>query len=117
MPNSLLHATLFGAPLGRHLGDLIAGVAPTDLVLVGLLGVLVIVAFLARRAARRTAAIPADAAPGTAAIAGLAGWAPFFTVVAACFVPLAATLYLAVSTSWTLAERAVLRRAFPASLS
>jgi hypothetical protein len=31
-------------------------------------------------------------------------------VIAALFVPLAATLYLAVSTSWSLGERALLRR-------
>ncbi len=33
-----------------------------------------------------------------------------FVVVFAAFVPLAATLYLAVSTSWTLVERFVMRR-------
>jgi YidC/Oxa1 family membrane protein insertase len=35
---------------------------------------------------------------------------PFVTVAIAAFVPLAAGLYLATSTAWTLAERAVLGR-------
>ena len=35
---------------------------------------------------------------------------PFATVAIAAFVPLAAGLYLATSTAWTLAERAVLGR-------
>ncbi len=34
----------------------------------------------------------------------------FLTVVFAAFVPLAATLYLAVSTAWTLGERGLMRR-------
>jgi membrane protein insertase Oxa1/YidC/SpoIIIJ len=37
-------------------------------------------------------------------------WLPFLTVVFAAVVPLAATLYLAVATAWTLVERTVLRR-------
>jgi hypothetical protein len=36
--------------------------------------------------------------------------APFITVIFAALVPLAAGLYLLTSTTWTLAERAVLRR-------
>jgi len=35
---------------------------------------------------------------------------PFATVAIAAFVPLAAGLYLATSTAWTLAERALLAR-------
>jgi YidC/Oxa1 family membrane protein insertase len=36
---------------------------------------------------------------------------PFVSVVFAAFAPLAAALYLVTSASWTLLERAVLRRA------
>lgn len=37
-------------------------------------------------------------------------WLPLITVLFAAFVPLAASLYLLVTTTWTLAERAVLNR-------
>ncbi|HEX7835433.1 MAG TPA: preprotein translocase YidC, partial [Pseudolysinimonas sp.] len=109
-----LGATLFGAPLGRHLSDLAAGIAPSDIVFAVLIAALVVVAFLAQRASRRAAVlIPAptgDAAGQAALVARIAGIAPFLTVVAALFVPLAAALYLAVSSSWSLGERALLRR-------
>ncbi len=113
-PNALLDATFFGAALGRHLGDLAAGVALSDLVFAVLIASLVVVAFLSRRAARRVA-LPGPVASGAgtdqaALIARIAGVAPFLTVVAALFVPLAATLYLVVSSTWSLAERAMLRR-------
>jgi YidC/Oxa1 family membrane protein insertase len=101
-PNSLLDGALLGAPLGRHLADLAAGVATSDLVFAGLLVALIAVAVLARRAALR------QAPPG---LSRALAFAPFLTVVAATFLPLAATLYLTVSSAWSLAERAVLRRA------
>jgi len=50
----------------------------------------------------------ATAADGT--LAALARVLPFATVAIAAFVPLAAGLYLATSTAWTLAERALLAR-------
>jgi YidC/Oxa1 family membrane protein insertase len=39
---------------------------------------------------------------------------PYFTVVVAAFVPLAAGVYLLATTAWTLAERAFVRRALAA---
>lgn len=115
-PNVLLDGALFGAPLARHLTDLAAGVALSDLVLAGVLVVLLVVAALTRRAARRNAPPVMPAAPGAPEMPGAAGlanalaWAPFLTVVIAAFLPLAASLYLAVSSAWSLGERAVLRR-------
>jgi YidC/Oxa1 family membrane protein insertase len=112
-PNELLVGSLFGAPLGRHLADLAAGVSVSDLVFAGLMVALVGVAVLARRAARRAAAQTPSAAGVGAASSGIASvlsWAPFITVIAAAFLPLAAGLYLTLSSAWTLAERAVLRR-------
>lgn len=113
-PNALLDATVLGAPLGRHLSDLAAGIAPSDLVFAVLIAALVVVAILARRSGRRIGALaPVPSGPAAAQVAlvgRIAGVAPFLTVLAALFVPLAATLYLAVSTSWSLGERAVLRR-------
>jgi YidC/Oxa1 family membrane protein insertase len=110
-PNVLLDGALFGAPLGRHLTALAAGVSPSDLVFAGLLVALVAVAWLSRRVALR-AAVPA-ASGAAAPLAGLGrilSFAPFLTVVFATFLPLAATLYLTVSGAWSLGERTVLRR-------
>ena len=108
-PNVLLAGELLGAPLGRHLADLAAGIAVSDLVFAGLLAALVVVAVLARRAAlRQPPAVPAAAAPS--GLTRALTFAPFITVIAAAFLPLAATLYLTVSAAWSLGERAVLRR-------
>jgi YidC/Oxa1 family membrane protein insertase len=110
-PNSLLDGALLGAPLGRHLADLAAGIAASDLVFAGILVALIAVAVLARRAAlRQASALPQPAAPS--GLTRVLAFAPFITVVAAAFLPLAATLYLTVSSAWSLAERAILRR-FP----
>jgi YidC/Oxa1 family membrane protein insertase len=113
-PNPLLDASLFGAGLGRHLLDLGSGLQPSDLVFVGLLLVIAAVAWLNRRMALRdaaTAPTPAADAPGAALLdpRGPLSWAPFITLIAAVFVPLAATLYLAVSGAWSYAERRILR--------
>ena len=122
-PNALLSNTLFGAPLGLHFSALFAGFTPVHLVLVGVIAVITVVAWLSRRAQQRlVAANPATAsavssAPGAAQLAGLTkalSWAPFITVIAACFVPLAAALYLAVSTTWSYVERRILAARFPA---
>lgn len=106
--NALLHATLFGAPLGRHLIAALGGALATDLVPVALIVVIALIAWLSRRAARRIA-LPVE--PAKQRISEVLSFAPFLTVVFAAIVPLAATLYLAVSTSWTLVERQVMRKA------
>ncbi|WP_406287736.1 YidC/Oxa1 family membrane protein insertase [Embleya sp. NBC_00896] len=94
---TLLANTLFGAPLGLHPLDGLAG--PHALVLVGLLASLAAVAFVQYRKAAATPDAPA-----------LVRWLPFGTVVTALFVPLAAGVYLLTSTAWTTAERPLLRR-------
>lgn len=65
-------------------------------------------------------AAPADGgAPDAAALLGTAGMQralgllQFLTAVIAVFVPLAAALYLLVTVAWTLAQRMLLRRAYP----
>jgi len=68
-------------------------------------------------AARRGAAPSAPAAQGGAAAslpAALARVLPYFTVVVAAFVPLAAGVYLLTTTAWTLAERVLVQRALAA---
>lgn len=106
--NALLSATLFGAPLGRHLIAATGGVLAGDWVALVLLLVIAVIAVLSRRAAQRIA-LPVD--PRQQRLAGALSFLPFLTVAFATFVPLAATLYLAVSTTWTLPERSLLRRA------
>ncbi len=105
--NSLLAATVFGAPLGQHLVTAAGGLLAEDWVALLLLVVIAAVAFLTRRAAKRIA-LATD--PSQQRLAEVLSFTPFLTVVFAAVVPLAAMLYLAVSTSWTLLERALMRR-------
>jgi YidC/Oxa1 family membrane protein insertase len=62
--------------------------------------------------ARSSAAGPAAAGAGAGRVAGLLGKVlPYLTVVIAAFAPLAAAVYLVVSTGWSVAERWVFTRA------
>lgn len=109
-PNDLLAETLFGAPLGFSLPGMLA--APTVAVLVplGLLLVIAVVAWFTRRQTLRMAAAAPVAEGPLAGATSTLSWLSFVTVVIAAFIPLAAALYLAVSTTWTFAERTLLRR-------
>jgi YidC/Oxa1 family membrane protein insertase len=122
--NDLLQHTVFGVPLGSslvaELGGSSADLSHT-LVFAALLLVIAAVATLTRRLlAPIPVDLPADpstpAVPGSAAIAKVLSYMPYITVVIGAFVPLAATLYLAVSTAWTLVERTVLRRRMTSSM-
>ena len=116
-PNTLLTHHLFAAPLA---GYWLGGAGPFSAQGAVFAGLFVLLAGLgwlsARMAGRATApaATAAAAATGPAAASGaqaaLARVLPFVTVAIAAFVPLAAGLYLATSTAWTLAERAVFGR-------
>jgi YidC/Oxa1 family membrane protein insertase len=120
-PNTLLTHRLFGAPLASYW---LGGAGPFSAqgaVFAGLFLLLAAVGWLSARMARRASG-PAGATPtGGAATGGaqaaLARVLPFATVAIAAFVPLAAGLYLATSTAWTLAERAVLGRSKEPRLS
>lgn len=97
-PNLLLAQSAFGVPLGDHLAAVIAGsglVSPPVLVFAGLFALLAGVAFMTWRRM-------GDVRPRALRLM------PFLTIVAAAFLPLAAGLYLLVSTAWTAAERAAL---------
>jgi YidC/Oxa1 family membrane protein insertase len=129
-PNALLTHSLFGAPLA---GYWLGGAGPFSTpgaVFAGLFLLLAGLGWLSARMTRRAGSTAAAAGAGDMAGAGdtagagaVAGTAatsgtpaalirllPFATVAIAAFVPLAAGLYLATSTAWTLAERAVLGR-------
>jgi len=111
-PNGLLTEALAGVPLGDSLFALIGGGAvwPGLLVYLGLLAVLAVVAATSRIVARRFALPQPDATPAMQRMTAWLGWLPFITVVFAAIAPLAAAIYLAVTTTWTLGERVLLRR-------
>ncbi len=104
-PNMLLTRDLFGVPLGSHW---LAGAGPVSLhglVFLGVFALLAGLCWLSVRLGQLMTARQAGAdqanVPGGALIQVL----PYLTVVIAAFVPLAAGIYLIVSTGWTLAER------------
>ncbi|MBP2477845.1 YidC/Oxa1 family membrane protein insertase [Crossiella equi] len=99
-PNGLLWHDLLGAPLGERLLGLL-GTHP--LVAAGLVVLLGLTAFWSGQLAARR---------------GQDGWLvralPCAVVVLALFLPLAAGIYLLVSTAWTIAQRQVYDRLVPA---
>ncbi len=111
--NSLLTESVFGVPLGTSLVSLISGGAALgQLVVFGVLLVAIgLVAWLSRRTTQRYVGDANEVAPGMRSLMSVMSWMPFLTVIFAAIVPLAATLYLAISTTWTLVERQLLRRA------
>jgi len=110
-PNDLLTEQLFSVPLGSSLVGLVSAGSfwPTLVVFGVLLAVIAVVATFSRWVAMKTAA-PVPAQLGMAGLTSALSWMPFITVIFAAFVPLAATIYLTVSTTWTLVERVTLRR-------
>lgn len=105
-PNTLLTAQLGPVTLGSSVFT--AG-WPGVLVFVAIFVVMSAVAFLSRRTALRLA-LPGTDASGL--LPRILSWLPFISIVFAAFVPLAAALYLATTTAWTLVERALLRRRY-----
>jgi YidC/Oxa1 family membrane protein insertase len=109
-PNELLGETLLGAPLGQSFTAMIASPGVILLVPIGLLILLAVVAWFTRRQALRMAAAAPTTDGPLATATGILSWLSFMTVVIAIFVPLAAALYLTVSSAWTFVERTILRR-------
>jgi YidC/Oxa1 family membrane protein insertase len=109
-PNELLTETLFGAPLGLSLPGLFASPTLAVVVPLALLAVMAVVAWFTRRQTLRMSATSPVAEGPLAGMTGALSWLSFTTVLIAAFVPLAAALYLTVSTTWTFVERTVLRR-------
>jgi YidC/Oxa1 family membrane protein insertase len=115
-PSLLLQRHLLGVPLGSHW---LAAVpwSPHGLVFAGLFVLLALAGAVSARAARRWAA----GGPGAGSTAGgaarfvelAARLLPYAPLAVAAVVPLAAGLYLLTTITWTVAERAVLRRLLP----
>ncbi len=115
-PNTLLGHDLLGVPLGAHWLSGAGALSAQGLVFAGLFVLLAGLCWLSARLARLMSVQPAAAAPGPAGPGATAGSGaltrllPYLTVVFAAFVPLAAGIYLLVSTAWSLAERRLFRR-------
>ncbi|MFC4530994.1 YidC/Oxa1 family membrane protein insertase [Sphaerisporangium dianthi] len=98
-PNLLLAQSALGVPLGDHFAAVLAASGPFSvpvLVFAGLFALLAVVAWVTWRRMDDTVR------PRVLRLL------PFGTVLAAAFLPLAAGLYLLVSTAWSAAERTVL---------
>jgi YidC/Oxa1 family membrane protein insertase len=105
--NGLLSQNLLGTPLGGHW---LSGAGPFSahgLVFLGLFALLGLVSYLSARIARASAPAPGTQPAGI--MGALTRILPYTTVIIAAFVPLAAGIYLLTTTSWTAAERTVLR--------
>jgi len=124
-PNTLLSHGLFGAPLGSHWLGGTGPLSAQGAVFAGMFLLLAVIGWLSARLARRLGAPVEPARGGAAAPAARGGAAaslpaalaralPYFTVVVAAFVPLAAGVYLLTTTAWTLAERVLVQRALAA---
>jgi YidC/Oxa1 family membrane protein insertase len=111
--NGLLAHSLGGVPLGTsfiHFMSTAAGAWPGIIVFLVVLTLIAGVAAASRRLLAVPVAPSVSASPSGSRLAVIMSFAPFITVVFAAFVPLAAALYLATTTAWTLAERVMLRR-------
>lgn len=109
-PNDLLSHSLFGATLNQHWLPVMQGAvpfAPTGLVFLALFALLACVAtYTVRWQNARLAMSPDAPIPGGRLLRLL----PYSTILIAAFLPLAASLYLLTTNTWTAAERARLHR-------
>ena len=113
-PNRLLSRNLLGVPLGSHWLSGAGILSLHGVVFVGVLAVLAAACWFVARTARRALPqptparpAPADAVPGSQALAAFGKVAPYLTVVIAAVAPLAGVIYLVTSTGWSAAERLV----------
>ncbi|WP_030920913.1 YidC/Oxa1 family membrane protein insertase [Streptosporangium amethystogenes] len=107
--NALLTHGLLGVPLGQQFAGTVAGfglLSGPTLVFAGLFLLLVAVAWVASRQTRST--MSEDVQP--AALRRMLPLLPYGTVLVAAVLPLAAGIYLLVTTAWTTGERAILHR-------
>ncbi|UTX51965.1 YidC/Oxa1 family membrane protein insertase [Leucobacter aridicollis] len=121
-PNELLTKTFLGIPLDAGLAAQVAGgtVTPTHII-VGLVIVALIGAVTQTSRKLLTPPMPEPAPkpanlpagmPDLSGMTKMMSFVPFITVVIAAIVPLAAALYLATTTTWTLCERLILGKIY-----
>lgn len=119
--NALLTESVFGMPLGASfVRELFTGTldASAAALMVVVVAVIAVVAQLSRTLlAEPLPAQAAEPAPGMPDLSGAMRaltFLPFVTAIIALFVPLAAAIYMTITTIWTFGERAILRRIYPA---
>ncbi|QPE04324.1 membrane protein insertase YidC [Microbacterium schleiferi] len=114
-PNDLLTEELLGVPLGARLVGSLGELSVEVAVVFGILIVLMaVVAEVTRRVFRPAIPPEPDSSPlASGGVQRVLGFLPYLTVVFAAFVPLAAAIYLAVTVTWTLGQRWILRRIYP----
>ncbi|MFS8099399.1 YidC/Oxa1 family membrane protein insertase [Lentzea alba] len=103
-PNPLLDGVLFGVPLSAHF------MGTFSWVFFALFGLLAVVAYLTVRWQQSRMAANPSPTPTPGFMNGLIKVLPFGTILVAAYLPLAAGLYLLTTTTWTIAERALLYR-------
>lgn len=112
--NELLSHDLFGASLGMSLSSMLVEgpfSLATLLVYVAIIAIMLAVAEVTRRVFR-----PAqvdDSPLSSPGMLRMMNAMHYLSAVFAVFVPLAASLYLAVTVTWTLGQRVILRRRYP----
>jgi YidC/Oxa1 family membrane protein insertase len=119
-PNTLLTHSLLGVPLGSHWLTGVGPVSGQGLVFLGVFALLAGLIWLSVRLSQvmTVQAVPGAATQATAVPGGaLIKVLPYLTVVIAAFAPLAAGIYLLVSTGWSLAERRLYLRSASRSSS
>lgn len=109
-PNTLLSHDLLGVPLGMHWLSGAGAASLQGLVFLVVFAVLAGLCWLSARLGRQMAAAQATAAPAPGAAGALIRALPYLTVVIAAFAPLAAGVYLVISTAWSLGERSLFWR-------
>jgi YidC/Oxa1 family membrane protein insertase len=103
--NALLTRGLFGVPLGSHWLSGAGPVSAHGLVFLAVFALLAGLCWLSVRLAKLMTPAQPAATDGAGATGALIRVLPYLTVVIAAFAPLAAGIYLLVSTGWALAER------------
>lgn len=117
--NALLTHELFGVPLGTSLVGAIGAGALTWQIAAVTGGIMLLIALVGELTRRlfRPQQMPEGSPLGSPTAMRMLGALQFATAVIAAFVPVAAGVYLAVTVSWTLVQRLVLRRRYPAPVA
>ncbi|MEU4230917.1 membrane protein insertase YidC [Nonomuraea sp. NPDC026600] len=105
-PTAFLGHDLLGAPLGQHVAGIVTNYGLVSVPFTVFAVVIVLIAVVAWLSARKVSAtLPAEQ---PALMRRLMPLMPFGSVLAAAVLPLAAGLYLLISTAWVAGERAIL---------
>ncbi|GAA1018493.1 protein translocase component YidC [Acrocarpospora pleiomorpha] len=100
-PNLLLAQSTLGVPLGEHFGAVVAHSGLFGVPSLIFLGLFVLLALVAWQSTRLIPEMP------DVPMSRLFRLLPYGSVIAAGFLPLAAGIYLVISTAWTTAERSL----------